>query len=90
MIGQIKPESILKGPFWPENVRVISVKTISENQIKIEAVGLETQRFYNPILSIEKINKTEIFEEKPLKPEEEISIVRYVVKNWKEKAAIAQ
>jgi superfamily II DNA or RNA helicase len=65
MNDQIKPESILKGPFWPEKVRVISVKRISENQIKIEAVGLETQRFYNPILSIEEINKIEIIEEKP-------------------------
>lgn len=85
MIDQIKLESILKSPFWPEKLRANSVKTISENQIKIEAVGLETERFYNPILSIEEINKIEIIEEKPLKPEEEISIVRYVIKNWKEK-----
>jgi hypothetical protein len=62
---QIQQGNILKGPFWPENVRVISVKTIGENQIRIEAVGLETQRFYNPILSLEDIKFIEVIEERP-------------------------
>ncbi len=53
---QIKPGNILKGSFWPEKVRVISTKTIGQNQIKIEAVGLETNNFYNPVLSEEAIN----------------------------------
>ncbi len=39
---QIQAGDILKGPFWRENVRVISSKIIGENQLKIEAVGLET------------------------------------------------
>jgi len=62
---QIQPDNILKGSFWPEKVRVISVKNISENRFRIEAVGLETQRFYNPILSYEDIESVEIAEEKP-------------------------
>ena len=62
---QIKPDDILRGSFWPEKVRVISVKSIGENQIKIEAVGLETQRFYNPILSFEDIETIQVIEEKP-------------------------
>jgi len=62
---QIQPDAILIGPFWPEKVRVISVKTISENQIRIEAVGLDTQRFYNPILSPQDIDLLEIIEERP-------------------------
>ncbi|MGH7799462.1 MAG: helicase-related protein [Thermodesulfobacteriota bacterium] len=62
---KIKPENILRGSFWPEKVKVISVKSIGENQIKIEAVGLETQRFYNPILSLEDIKTVEVIEEKP-------------------------
>lgn len=62
---QIKPDDILRGSFWPEKVRVVSVKSIGENQIKIEAVGLETQRFYNPILSFEDIETIEVIEEKP-------------------------
>jgi superfamily II DNA or RNA helicase len=62
---QIQQGNILKGPFWPEKVRVISVKKISESQIKIEAVGLEYNQFYNPILSEEDIKAIEIQEGKP-------------------------
>jgi len=62
----IQQGNILKGSFWPENVRVISVKTIGENQIRIEAVGVDTQRFYNPILSREDIKSISIIEEKAL------------------------
>jgi len=61
---QIKPDNILRGSFWPEKVRVISTRTTGES-IKIEAVGLETHRFYNPILSEEDIKNIEIIEEKP-------------------------
>ena len=60
---QIQPDNILRGPFWPEKVRVISAKTIGKNQIKIEAVDMH--RFYNPILSEEDIKTIEIMEEKP-------------------------
>jgi len=62
---QIQQGNILKSPFWPEKVRVISAKTIGKNQIRIEAVGLETQHFYNPILSEEDIKTIEILKEKP-------------------------
>jgi len=62
---QIQQGSILKGSFWPEKVRVISVKIIGKNQLRIEAVGLETRRFYNPVLSEEDIKAIEISEEKP-------------------------
>lgn len=61
---RIQQGNILKNSFWPEKVRVISVKPIGENQIRIEAVGLETQRFYNPILSEKDITTIEIIEEK--------------------------
>lgn len=57
--------NILQGPFWQEKVRVISVKHIGDNQVKIEAVGLETQRFYNPILSDKDIKLINVSEEKP-------------------------
>lgn len=62
---QIQQGNILKSSFWPEKVRVISVKTIGENQVKIEAVGLQTQRFYNPILPTSDIETIEIIEDKP-------------------------
>jgi adenine-specific DNA methylase len=62
---QIQEGNILKSSFWPEKVRVISAKTISENQIKIEAVGLETTTFYSTILSDDEIKTIEILEERP-------------------------
>jgi len=62
---QIEEGNILKSPFWPEEVRVITTKTIGDSQLKVEAVGLETQRFYNPILSEADIKSIEILEEKP-------------------------
>jgi len=62
---QIQQGSILKGPFWQEKVRVISAKPLAVNRVKIEAVGVETQRYYNAILSEEEIKSIEILEEKP-------------------------
>jgi hypothetical protein len=38
---QIKQGNILMGSFWPENVRVISVKTIGKKQVKIEAEAVK-------------------------------------------------
>lgn len=64
---QIKPDNILQGPFWPEKVRVLSVRHLNDNQIKIEAVGVETRTFYNPILSNENIKLITIIEEKPFR-----------------------
>ena len=62
---QIQQGNILKSSFWPEKVRVISAKTIGKNQTRIEAVGLETNRFYNTVLSEDDIRGIEILEEKP-------------------------
>ncbi len=64
-MAQIQPGNILKGPFWTERVRVISAKSIGRNQMRIEAVGLETQCFYNPLLSEEDARLVEILEERP-------------------------
>jgi len=60
----IQPGSILEGPFWDEKLRVISVKTLGEQRVKIEAVGLKTNRYYAPILSSEELEKITIAEEK--------------------------
>ncbi len=60
---QIQENNILEGPFWPEKVRVISAKTLSESQIKIEAVGLTTNGFYDSILSEEDIKSIAILQQ---------------------------
>jgi len=61
---QIEPDNVLNGPFWPEKVRVISVRHIGTNQTKIEAVGLRSMRYYNSILSFQDIESIEIIESK--------------------------
>lgn len=63
---QIQQGNILKSSFWPEKVRVISVKNIGE-RIKIEAVGLENRTFYDTILSLDDTKNIEVIEEKPFK-----------------------
>jgi hypothetical protein len=62
---KIEPGNILRGPFWQERVRVISVKTIGGEKLRIEAVGLESSKFYNPVLNGKDIESIEIIEEKP-------------------------
>jgi len=64
-MAQIQPGNIIKGAFWPETVRVISAKSIGRNRMRIEAVGLKTQCFYNQILSEEDARLAEIIEERP-------------------------
>lgn len=64
---QIRPDNILQGPFWQEKVRVLSVKNFGDNQVKIEAVGLDTKTFYNPILSEADFKNIEVIEEKTFK-----------------------
>ncbi|MEM3431623.1 MAG: helicase-related protein, partial [Candidatus Micrarchaeia archaeon] len=62
---QIEQSNILKGPFWPERVKIISTKTIGKNQIYIEAVGLESNKLYKRIFFEEDIKSIEILKEKP-------------------------
>ncbi|MFQ6129128.1 MAG: DEAD/DEAH box helicase, partial [Thermoplasmata archaeon] len=58
----MKPGDILEGPFWPEKVKVISAKSIGKNQVRIEAVGVGSHKFYNPVLSEEDMNEIRIAE----------------------------
>ncbi len=60
---EVRPEDVLKGPFWPETVRVISVRPIGRNQTRIEAVGTRTHKFYNPILTKVDLEQVEVVSE---------------------------
>ncbi|NHW22821.1 MAG: DUF3883 domain-containing protein [Archaeoglobales archaeon] len=64
-MAPIQQGSILKGSFWPERLKVVSVRNISGDKLSIQAVGLETRTFYDPILSAEDIKAIEIQEVKP-------------------------
>ncbi|MDI6892286.1 MAG: helicase-related protein [Actinomycetota bacterium] len=55
-IPDISKDTILEGPFWPERVRVVSTRKIGERVI-IEAVGIQTDTFYAPVLSPEDLRK---------------------------------
>lgn len=63
---EIYPNNLLKGPFWPEEIKVLSVKTIGESKFKIEAVGVKTSNYYNSILSEDDTIFIEVLKEKPL------------------------
>jgi SNF2 family DNA or RNA helicase len=57
---QIKTGDILKGPFWPEKIKVISFKPLNDTLLKLEAVGIDSRNFYNSVLSNEDIKSIEI------------------------------
>ncbi|MDZ7268318.1 MAG: DUF3883 domain-containing protein [candidate division KSB1 bacterium] len=46
----IEPNDVLEAPFWPEPVRVLTVKAFG-SRVQIEAVGTNTQQFFTRILS---------------------------------------
>lgn len=63
---EINQGDILKSSFWPEKVRVLSSKSIGPDQLRIEAAGQETSRFYNPILSDIDLQEVEIIQDNEL------------------------
>ncbi len=50
MSGIPQPNDILTGDFWPEPVRALTVQP-QGSQVRIEAVGIQTERFYSRILT---------------------------------------
>jgi superfamily II DNA or RNA helicase len=60
-------DTILDGPYWKEKVRVITSRQISDDMIKLEAVGVETDKYYSQIISGRDLDKIKIEEETDLK-----------------------
>ncbi|MCM8769696.1 MAG: SNF2-related protein, partial [Candidatus Omnitrophica bacterium] len=48
--SDIRPDDILESPFWPEPVRVLTIRAIG-SRWKIEATGTKTKQFYSRILA---------------------------------------
>ncbi|HXG24112.1 MAG TPA: helicase, partial [Chthonomonadales bacterium] len=46
----INPDDVLEAPFWPEPVRVLTVRPLG-SRVQIEAVGTRMQKFYSSILA---------------------------------------
>mgnify|MGYP005840679579 CR=1 FL=1 len=57
---EIQHGTVLEGPFFKERVRVLSSSIIGEERLRIEAVGLKTNTFYNPILAIDDLEKLKV------------------------------
>lgn len=60
-------DSILTGPFWNEKVRVISSRQISDDMVKLDAVGIETGKFYQQVIRGRDLDLINIEEETDLK-----------------------
>jgi hypothetical protein len=56
-------DSILSGPFWPERVKVIASRMITESMIKLEAVGVETNTYYGQVITDDEFSQINIEEE---------------------------
>ncbi len=57
---QLKPDRIVRGPFFPEPVAIIIVKSISDNSCKLIGRGLNTNQVYDLILTSEQIKQLQI------------------------------
>ena len=46
---------VITSPIFPEPVKVMSVRPIGTDKIKLADVGQDTRRYYDPILSAEEL-----------------------------------
>lgn len=55
--SDLRENQIIRSPFWKEALRIIKVIPIGKEKARIEAEGVETERFYKPILSTSDLSK---------------------------------
>ena len=55
----LEPNVILEGDFWPEPVRILTLKQLGDNT-KIEAAGIKTQQLYSRILRAEDLARVRV------------------------------
>lgn len=61
-LEHLKPNVLLKGPLFPEIVRLITHQVMG-NSVKIQAVGLETGKLHDSILNEPQIQQLEILKD---------------------------
>lgn len=61
-ITQLKPEMIVRGPMLPESVRIAIVQQMGAN-VKLVGQGLNSGKFYDPLLTPEQLALLEIVTE---------------------------
>lgn len=60
-------DTVIIGPYWDEKVKVISSRQISDDMVKLEAVGIESGKYYAQIVNGSDLDKINIEEETDLK-----------------------
>lgn len=55
MLVAIEAGAVVSGSIFPEPVKVLVVRPVGSSRIKIEAVGLNSRRYYDPVLSYDEL-----------------------------------
>jgi len=55
----LKPDDILEADFWPEPVRVLTLRSVGSST-RIEVVGTKTQQYYSRILGAEDLARVRV------------------------------
>lgn len=58
-VPEVKAGMLIRGPIFPETVRVIAVKPVGTSRVKIEAVGTSSKRYYDPIIGTDDLGRIE-------------------------------
>jgi len=59
-IGEIQKGTVMEGPFFPEKLRILSIKQLPNDQVFIEGEGLSTHKIHKPIISLPELQKISI------------------------------
>ena len=62
-LDQLKPDVIVRGPLFPEPVKIISV-SVRGTSVKIFGAGLNSNQVYQPILNQEQLDTLEVSSDK--------------------------
>ena len=63
-MNQLKPETIVQGPMFPEQVQVITTIPMGAS-VKLIGTGVKSSKVYEPILTVEQLALLEATPEKP-------------------------
>ncbi|NPV53642.1 MAG: DUF3883 domain-containing protein [Firmicutes bacterium] len=53
----IEAGMVIMGPMFPEPVRVLAARYIGSSRVKIEAVGVNSKKYYDPILGLDELSR---------------------------------
>ena len=62
-LDTIAPGATVQAPFLPEPVRVLTFVPLNEQTFRLEAVGIQSQRFYSRLLTHDQANQLQVLKE---------------------------